>query len=112
MELMKRVGSRAEVWHGKAKKTSGGLEKKDLFYTKRGRIVSKKKHFSEKKTKRLEKAGFFAKKGSFGAVRLENLKYSNKVKKLKKMTKKAQKPLLKKLSKSNRVKIMKKLSKK
>ena len=27
---MKTVGSRAEVWHGTAKKTSGGLLKKDL----------------------------------------------------------------------------------
>ena len=27
---MKTFGSRAEVWHGNAKKTTGGLTKKDL----------------------------------------------------------------------------------
>ena len=26
----KNIGSRAEVWHGTAKKTSGGLKKSDL----------------------------------------------------------------------------------
>lgn len=40
----KCIGSRAEVWHGNAYKTSGGLTKKDLFYnTKTGRIVSRAK---------------------------------------------------------------------
>jgi hypothetical protein len=34
-----------------------------------GRIVSKKKHATAKKEKRLQKFGFFAKKGSFGYVR-------------------------------------------
>lgn len=65
----KSEGSRAEVHHGTAKHTSGGLEKKDLMKNKWGRIVSVKKHHTAKKEKRLEKAGFFAKKGSFGAVR-------------------------------------------
>ena len=37
---MERVGSRAQVMHGTAKMTSGGLEKKDLMM-KDGRIVSK-----------------------------------------------------------------------
>ena len=32
---MKTNGSRAEVWHGTAKKTRGGLTKKDLFKKKR-----------------------------------------------------------------------------
>ena len=63
------VGSRAQVWHGTAYKTPGGLTKDKLFYTKRGRIVSKKKHFSAKKDKRLEKAGYFTKKGQFGYVK-------------------------------------------
>jgi len=37
------VGSRAQVWHGNAKHTSGGLTKKDLKKNpKTGRIVSKK----------------------------------------------------------------------
>ena len=34
------VGSRAEVFHGNADKTSGGLSKKDLIM-KDGRVVSK-----------------------------------------------------------------------
>ena len=34
---------RLRVWSGDLKKTSGGLEKKDLFKNKRGKIVSKRK---------------------------------------------------------------------
>ena len=62
---MKTIGSRAEVWHGTAKKTSGGLLKKDLKKNKRGRIVSKKMSNRAKKEKRLEKAGYKTKKGVF-----------------------------------------------
>lgn len=67
--MMKTFGSRAEVWHGNAKKTTGGLTKKDLVQNKWGEIVSRKKHITAKKEKRLEKYGYFAKKGSFGAVK-------------------------------------------
>jgi hypothetical protein len=70
----KSTGTRAEVWHGTAKHTSGGLEKKDLLKNKHGRIVSKKKHHSEKKSKRLVKAGYGTKKGKFGFVLLHNKK--------------------------------------
>jgi hypothetical protein len=63
------VGSRQQVGHGTAYKTSGGLTANDLFYNKHGRWVSKVKHESEKKNKRLEKAGFFTKKGVFGWVK-------------------------------------------
>lgn len=66
---MKTFGSRAEVWHGNAKKTSGGLTKKDLIQNKWGEIVSRKKHITAKREKRLEKYGYFAKKGSFGAIK-------------------------------------------
>jgi hypothetical protein len=66
---MKTFGSRAEVWHGTAKKTTGGLTKKQLIQNKWGDIVSRKKHFTAKKEKRLEKYGFFAKKGKFGVVK-------------------------------------------
>jgi hypothetical protein len=66
---MKTFGSRAEVFHGTAKKTTGGLIKSDLMKNKHGEIVSKKKHFTAKKEKRLEKAGFFTQKGKFGFVR-------------------------------------------
>jgi len=61
-------GSRAQVWHGTAYKTPGGLIKDKLLYNKHGRIVSRKKHATAKREKRLEKHGFFAKKGQFGAV--------------------------------------------
>lgn len=77
------IGSRAQVWHGTAYKTAGGLVKKNLKMNKNGRIVSAKKHATAKKEKRLEKHGFFAKKGSFGAVKKEGKK-SKKVKKTKK----------------------------
>jgi DVNP family len=60
------VGSKAAVWHGSAKHTSGGLTRKDLMKTKRGRIVSRKKHAAgQKAIKNLRKAGYVAKKGQF-----------------------------------------------
>jgi len=63
---MKTVGTKAQVFHGSAKHTSGGLTRKDLMKTKKGRIVSRRKHAAGKKAlKRLVKAGFKAKKGTF-----------------------------------------------
>ena len=63
---MQTVGSKAQVWHATAKHTSGGLTRKDLMKTKKGRIVSRKKHAAGKKAlKNLVKAGFKAKKGTF-----------------------------------------------
>jgi len=64
----KLKGSRAQVWHGTTYKTSGDLTKNNLFMNKHGRIVSRKKHETAKKEKRLEKHGFFAKKGKFGSI--------------------------------------------
>lgn len=62
---MPAVGSKAQVWHGSAKHTSGGLTKKDLMKHK-GRIVSRKKHALGKKAfKNLVKAGYKPKKGTF-----------------------------------------------
>tara|TARA_B100001121_G_scaffold287715_1_gene285241 strand:- start:484 stop:798 length:315 start_codon:yes stop_codon:yes gene_type:complete len=63
------VGTRAQVLHGTAYKTSGGLLAKDLVQNKNGRIVSRKKHLTAKKEKRLERHGYFAQKGKFGAVK-------------------------------------------
>jgi hypothetical protein len=74
-------GSRQQVGHDTAYKTSGGLTKKDLTYTKRGRWVSKKKHMSAKKEKNLEKYGYFAKKGSFGYVKRDVTKTKKSKKK-------------------------------
>ena len=59
------VGSKAQVWHGSAKHTSGGLTRKDLMKHK-GRIVSRKKHALGKKAfKNLVKSGYKPKKGTF-----------------------------------------------
>jgi hypothetical protein len=67
---MVAVGSKAQVWHGTARHTSGGLTKKDLMKTKNGRIVSKKKHALGKKAlKQLVKAGYKAKRGTFKLFR-------------------------------------------
>ena len=63
------IGTRAQVWHGTAYKTTGGLCKPDLMQNKSGRIVSKAKHHSAKRDKRLVKAGFLTKKGHFGFIK-------------------------------------------
>ena len=63
-------GSRQQVYNGTAFKTSGGLKKSDILMNKWGRIVSSKKHLSAKKEKRLQKHGYTAKKGKFGAVKM------------------------------------------
>jgi hypothetical protein len=63
---MQTTGSHAQVYHGTAKHTSGGLTKKDLVVNKHGRIVSRKKMMQGKKAlKYLHRAGYKAKKGSF-----------------------------------------------
>lgn len=72
------VGSRAQVWHGTAYKTAGGLTRGDLHQNKHGRIVSKKKHATAKKERRLEKAGYRTKKGEFGAVKVSPKKSRGK----------------------------------
>ena len=79
-------GSRAQVWHGTAYRTDGtpGLKKDNLLMNKWGRIVSKKKHNTAKKEKRLEKHGFFAKKGKFGVVKKGTKKRKTKKNKTKK----------------------------
>jgi len=62
-------GSRAQVWHGTAYKTAGGLTKSHLMMNKHGRVVSKSKHMTAKKEKRLEKAGYKPTKGKFVVMR-------------------------------------------
>jgi hypothetical protein len=63
------MGSRRQVWHGTAFKTEGGLVKKDLMMNKHSRIVSRRKHNTAKREKRLQKHGYFTRKGKFGAVK-------------------------------------------
>ena len=81
MTFEKTIGSRAEVWHGTAKHTSGGLTKSSLFKNKAGRIVSKKKHQTAKKDNRLVKSGYGTKKGKFGYVKIGTKKNRTKGKK-------------------------------
>jgi hypothetical protein len=63
---MKNTGSRAEVFHEKALKTSGGLHKTDLIKNKHGYIVSKRKvNLSRRlKTNPLMAQGYLAKRKS------------------------------------------------
>ena len=72
------IGTRAQVWHGTAKKTSGGLTKSDLMQNKAGRIVSRAKHNTAKKEMRLLKHGYGTKKGEFGFVKIGSRKHSRK----------------------------------
>ncbi len=66
---IKAVGSKAEVFHGTARHTSGGLKKKDLM-KHRGRIISRKKHAAGKKAiKHLRSLGYIAKRGTFKLFR-------------------------------------------
>ena len=64
------IGTRAQVWHGTAFKTSGGLTKSHIMQNKNGRIVSRSKHASAKRERRLIRAGYGTQKGKFGAVKL------------------------------------------
>ena len=73
------VGTRAEVMHGTAFKTSNGrtksqggdaLTRRDLKYNKQGRIVSVEKSSKKNKLlKQLRDAGYTTKKGKFGAIK-------------------------------------------
>ena len=68
-QFKKSVGSKAEVYHGAAAHTSGGLKKKDLMKHK-GRIISRKKHAAGKKAiKHLFALGYKPKKGTFKLMR-------------------------------------------
>jgi hypothetical protein len=61
-----KVGSKAQVYHGSAEKTAGGLKKADLVMNKRGHIVSRKQMAAGKKAyQRLAALGYAAKKGTF-----------------------------------------------
>jgi hypothetical protein len=60
------VGTKAQVFHGTATRTAGGLTKGDLVMNKRGHIVSKKQQAAGKKAfKRLAALGYAPKKGVF-----------------------------------------------
>ena len=84
------VGSREKVWNENAYKTPGGLTRDQLVMNKRGRIVSKSKYYSSKKEMRLQKHGYFARKGKFGYVKRKTKRKSKNGKKRK--TQKKEKP--------------------
>lgn len=82
------IGTRAQVFHGTADKTSGGLEKKDLMLGKDGRIKSKAAHdaavarMKSEGKKHLTKV-FKPKKGKFSLQPKEGTKaYEKKIKKM------------------------------
>ena len=54
-KTQKKVGSRAQVMHGTAHHTKGGLTKQSLKYNKYGRIVSAKKSALAKRKGTLKK---------------------------------------------------------
>jgi hypothetical protein len=84
MEFAKKYGSRAEVMHGVAEMTTGRRRKSNFFKNKHGDIVSKKLSLRAKKEKRLEKAGYFTRKGQFGAFKKEVKKDKKKTAKRRK----------------------------
>jgi hypothetical protein len=47
-------GSRQQVGHGTAYKTSGGLTFQDLMMNKHGKLISKKKFITEKESNRFQ----------------------------------------------------------
>lgn len=77
------IGTRAQVWHGTAYKTAGGLTKSDLIQNKAGRIVSRAKHSTAKKEMRLVKYGYGTKKGKFGYVKLNGKSRRSRSRKMK-----------------------------
>ena len=87
-------GSRRQVYNGTAKRTSGGLTKKDLVKNKFDRIVSAKKSRTAKKDNRLVKHGYGSKKGHFGWVKVDKKHH-------KKSHKKSAKPHHKKTGKKH-----------
>ena len=68
-KFKQRIGSRAQVIHGIAKMTGGGLKKKDLKYNKQNKIVSRKASNTAKRVNKLVKAGYITRKGIFGVIK-------------------------------------------
>lgn len=64
------IGSRKQVWDDTAFKTTGNLQRCDILLNRWGRLVSYKKNKKEHCDRRLQKYGWTAKKGKFGAVRM------------------------------------------
>ena len=78
VDKVQTTGSRRQVWNRSAKKTSGGLQRGDLFQDKYGNIKSRKASNKAKRNKNLKKAGWTVKKGQFGAVKIADVKKKKK----------------------------------
>ena len=82
------VGTRAQVLHGTADRTAGGLEKENLMLSKDGRIVSKAaraaalKRMKREKGKHLTKVFRPAKKGFKLQPRKGTKEYKERMKKM------------------------------
>ena len=63
-----KIGSRAEVWHGSATHTPGGLKMADLFQDRYGRIRSKKASDAARRNNNL--GHFLREKGVPGFVKV------------------------------------------
>jgi hypothetical protein len=78
MSSIPRIGSKAQVYHGTARQTPGGLKKSDLMF-KKGRIISRRKSAAGKKAiKHLFALGFKPKKGQFTLMRKSMAKPKSK----------------------------------
>lgn len=75
-----KVGSRKDVWHGKADRTSGGLTKRDLCLNSVGKVVSRKR--SEYARRMFDESPEIRQKFKDGAAPLINAKRSNPASKL------------------------------
>ena len=80
------IGTRYEVWHGKAKHTSGGLKKGNLMLNKRGSIVSVLRHQNGMKAYAKNKEKMM--KGHSEFKRVLSKACDNKLRKQKKKSKK------------------------
>lgn len=106
---MSSTGSRAQVFHGNADKTTGGLKKTDLKQNDNGKIVSKKASAAAKKTKNLgdfqaSGKGFelAPKKGTKAHKELKTKKSRKSTKKSRKSAKKSRKSRKTKKSRKSR----------
>ena len=85
---MQRLGSRRQVWNRTANKLSGGLTRSGFLQDKHGNIKSKRASKKAKRKSKSKECRMTFKKGSFGAVRIEEKKRKEKKTKGRKSTKK------------------------
>ena len=62
------VGSKIQVYHGTAEKTSGGVKRSGITKKPDGRLVFAAKSAAARKSNNLVKSGYGSIKGRFGAI--------------------------------------------